>query len=327
MIFGTPASWFAADVLSLLLFLACLGHALRGPSGSVRAMYLVGFVVFASVFENIGVATDQYVYDLHRTMLVGAVPLAVPLVEAAIVYVALRFTEMVGIPAWGRPLVVGLLASMQDLTMDPTAIHDGYVWHGAFSAQWNWPHLYGVTYFGIPWFNFSGWYWMAAVYVVAVGLVERLRRRLGAPGLEWLLPIVVTVPALVLLVLPTTSLARGTDPLGAVHIWPIELAVLLLNYAIGVVILLRFRDGNATIELRRDAIVLVVPLVLHVYDVGVALARGLEQAALPAAVFTTLHVALIAGVVSRLRRAQARALPDGQRITVRVPQAATTVKA
>src|ERR1035437_7187330 len=126
MIFGTPVTWFLAEILSVVLFVVCLIHASKQKDAVLRILELIAFLLYSGIFETIGVYAKIYDYNLHRIMLIGKVPIEILRFEAVIFYAVLRLAEFLDIPNWGKPFVVGFLASLQDMTTDPSAVFDLY---------------------------------------------------------------------------------------------------------------------------------------------------------------------------------------------------------
>jgi hypothetical protein len=56
MIFGTPVTWFFTEIMASVLFIWCVAHASKQENGTIRVLELFGFILYAAIFENIGVA-------------------------------------------------------------------------------------------------------------------------------------------------------------------------------------------------------------------------------------------------------------------------------
>lgn len=284
-----PLTWFVADVVALALYVVCLVHAGRHEQAAQRLTFLFGCTVYAGVFENVYVHSGTYFYDLHRISLVGTVPLGVLMMEAVIVYSAYILTTLLRLPASAKAFAVGFLASLQDLTIDPTAVHDMYDLGSGAHGQWTWAQHYSGDYFGIPFFNFSGWFTFAFMFVAAFELLTFMLRRRKWEDADW---------ALYLLPFASTGLAFGLLSVAGgfmVNLYQngvrwAELTMMLVDYAIGIFCLVRFSRLDRPFDLKREGFVLLlIPFGLHSYDIIVAFARGLNEAYLPVLLFTAIH--------------------------------------
>lgn len=290
MIQGMPVTWLVAEALILVLFVMCMIHASRQEDATIKIMELFGFLIFAAIFEHMGVQGGRYTYDLHRVMLIGKVPLEVILLEAVIFYTALRLTEYLKIPSWGKPFVVGLFASLQDVTIDPAAAHDRYLYEGAMSGQWNWKLDYAGGFVGIPFYNFSGWYYFAVCYAFAIQIMRWLCKKYKHQSMLVLHPFLTAIIATSFL--PIAGLMICGSPLFPLpHYLPsVELALWAINYLLGLAILLKFQNIDKPFDLKNNLPVFLVPVALHLYDIAVVLARDIRVALLPVMLVGAVHI-------------------------------------
>ncbi|WP_062378463.1 carotenoid biosynthesis protein [Demequina pelophila] len=305
MIFGTPVSWFLYEMLSLVVFVACLIHATARPAATRHVLTLLGFVIFAATFENVGVWQNIYDYSAERIMMIGKVPLSILLVEAVGVYCALWLAEHLRLPWWVAPFLAGLWGSIQDMTIDPANVFDVHTIDGVASGQWNWTMTYEGGFFGIPVFNFSGWFTMILYYCFAVALVQRLAERKNIGWLRTSGPLVAIVPSLIVLVSPINLFLLYAWPLAPQGTLVAESVMLVLNLSVATFLVLRYAKLDRPLDLRRDGIIFAVPVVLHAWDIGLAFAAQIEIAYVPSVLFTAIHVAALAVVVRAGRRRHA----------------------
>ena len=303
MILGTPITWLMADIVAVVLFVVCIIHASRQENATIKILELLGFLIFSGIFENIGVASGRYDYDLHRIMLVGKVPLQILVLEGVIFYVALRLAEYLHIPAWGKPFVVGFLCSVQDMTLDPSAIYDQHLFNGVMSGQWNWAPYYDGTFFGIPFFNFSGWIYMMACYVIGSQVVIWLYKKTKTEALVYLYPFLAVFLSLVVLVSPTSFLVTGA-PIFPPHTRNAELGLLVFNLLLGLLILLRYQKIDRPFDFKKDAPVFFIPVALHLYDIVIAFALNLQLAYVPVLLFSALHIGYLVYVYAQGKRVE-----------------------
>jgi uncharacterized membrane protein len=301
MILGTPITWLFVEILAVVLFIICIIHASKQENALIKTLEMLGFIVYSGIYENIGVFTKIYDYDQHRIMLIGKVPLEILLLEAVIFYAALRLVEFLRIPAWGKALVVGFLASVQDMTIDPSAAFDLHSFNGVMSGQWNWTPRYAGTFFGIPFFNFSGWMVMIAFYVIAIQVGMWLYKKYNKEIIGYLYPFLSAFVALGLLVSISRFFLFGY-PFFPLYTRGAEIALLVFNYFVGLFILLRFQKIDRPFDFKKDASIFIVPIALHVYDVVVAFALKIQIAYIPAVAVSLIHIAYLLFVYFKSNR-------------------------
>jgi hypothetical protein len=305
MIFGTPITWFVAELIALVLFIFCVAHASKQEHGTIKVLALIGFLIYSAIFENIGVYTKIYDYDMHRVMLIGKVPLEILMTEAVIFYASLCLVDKLRIPAWGKPFAVGFLASFQDMSLDPSAVWDRYLFNGILSGQWNWTPHYDGTFFGIPFFNFSGWMYLMVFYVAALELGMWLYNKKKKQAFGAWMPFLAIIPALLLLVSPVIRFLLFAEPFAEMYTRTAELILLVVNYAVGIFMLLRYMKLDHPFNLKQDGPIFIVPLVLHIFDLAIAFYLGLTTAIIPVVVVSVLHLGFLAFVYIKGRKTAA----------------------
>lgn len=299
MIFGTPITWFIAEVLSAVLFILCIIHAAKQEHGIIRVLTLLGFILYSAMFENVGVYTHIYDYNLNRVMLIGTVPIEILMVEAVIFYATLCIAEHLHIPKWGLPFVVGFLSSFQDMSLDPAAVFDLHLLDGVMSGQWNWTAHYANNFFGIPFFNFSGWMYLMAFYVFALEVGRWIYNKKKKEGFGLAYPFLAVIVAFLLLVSPLVRFLLFAEPFAPMYTRTAELIMLIINFGVGLFILLRFMKVDRPFDLKKNAVVYIVPIVLHIYDLIMAFTLGLQNVIIPVVVVSLLHFVFLAFVFFR----------------------------
>jgi uncharacterized membrane protein len=297
MVLGTPATWLIAEVLVSILFIYCIVHASKQEHGILKILELCGFIFYSAIFENIGVYTQIYDYNLNRIMLIGKVPIEVLMVEGIIFYASLQLVNKLHIPSWGKPFAVGFLSSFQDMSLDPSAVFDLHKLDGVMSGQWNWTFRYDGTFFGIPFFNFSGWMYLMAYYVLAIQVGMWLYKKYKKEWIGYVYPFVGGLAAAILLVSPITQFLLFVNPFFPMYTRGAEMAILAVNYLVGLGILLRFMKVDQPFELKSP--IFIIPLVLHLFDLAIAFALQLQIAYVPVVTVSLLHMAFLAFVYAR----------------------------
>ena len=310
-------SWLASEVVATWLFLACAVHAAataRGAASAVAAIAeLVAFVPYALAFERVGVSIPNYAYAADRVMMVGPVPLEIPLIEAVVVYAALRRAKFLSLPGWASVLAVGVASAVQDMTLDPVAVHD--VRGDPPHARWTWVVRYPNGFFGstIPFFNFSGWFVMCAYYAAFVVAGRAVHGFLGRPA--WfgvVYPVAAACASFALLVdawFPLTEFLLYGKRFGEPFSRDTELGLLLTLVGLGLSAIFVLLRVDKRFDVGRDGLPFAVPMVLHLFDLVQAVhSRQFEQVA-PAFLFTALHGSFLAVMVGMSLRVPVRIAP------------------
>lgn len=131
-----------------------------------RLLMLVTLFVFGTLLEYIGVSSGTYRYPAEKIFNMGPVPASVSLAWVGIIYSLMIIGERLQLSWWLRILATTLIGLSLDWGMDPVAVHIG---------AWIWTHE-GV-YFGVPTFNFVGWFFIPISYLLAYGISWDRRRR------------------------------------------------------------------------------------------------------------------------------------------------------
>ena len=253
------------------------------------------FVFGSAIFEHVGVLyTKTYSYDPHRIMMFGLIPLSILLIESCLVYTAMTVFKYLHMPKWTSLWVVGLLSTFPDFAMDPVYVNDTYLQGGTMSGQWNWVCSYTGNYFGIPFFNFTGWIYMCGYYAVLLFFNDWLAGKYKKAWLHKYNPILSGL----FLILPLMLTGRALVGSG-VKVREIILLVLACSFAI--LLMFRYRKRMEPIDFQKDQIILVVPALLQLYNIVVMLVRGITLAYIPVTV-TTVILCLYLGFLYRHRK-------------------------
>lgn len=99
-----PTPWLLADILTLAVSLLVITSVIRKSQHPVSLLLEAFAFVFlyASVFENFAVVQGWYVYG-ESYLMVGDVPLSVPLIEMDVFIVGLWLLQKMEIPTWCKP--------------------------------------------------------------------------------------------------------------------------------------------------------------------------------------------------------------------------------
>ena len=290
MIGSYSISWIVTELLSIILFLLCLYHALRGKDTKFRVLTLFCFVLAAALFEHVGVFFCKwYSYDQHRLMMLGFVPLSTLLLESAILYSGVRLFEHMKLPPWCAIWVTGLWSAWMDFSIDPVFVHD----YQNGSGQWNWVARYEGSLFGIPYVNFSGWLYMTGVYAFLTLLVHRKLDADKHPYWDDWYPFLLSVTLLVPISLFTPLMSWQFSEVTSrfLHNW--EMLALLINVVIGTMLFIQGWRKMCPVDLKQDGIILIVPLMLDAFDLTIALYKKITISYIPVILVLLSHVLLL----------------------------------
>ena len=296
---STPATWALVEVLAFVLFFYCLADIVKKNEDKTRifrVFELFGFIVYAGIFENIGVLGNTYNYSLDRLVMVGTVPLSILAIEAVIFYSALRFAEVMKFPKWTIPLIVGFLAVLQYLTIDPVAVFDIHPVAGVMEGRWNWTAHYKGLLFGIPFFNYTGWFFLMFYYTALIQLGRKLYERSGRKISAGLAYVTLSPIAGVLLIISTiTRFLLFLDPIFPKFLnRSAEIVMLAFVMISSIVILIKYRKRNVRINFKENKVIWIIPLILHSFDIILAFSLKITIAYIPVLLFAGIHLGYLA---------------------------------
>jgi len=208
----TPSWDFALiQALNYLLFVVVLVHAWR--QAHHQAIVMVAAVIFGYVVEYTQVTNASglpggapYAYTQALVALPGPVPLGVVLSWGLVLFLVLRTVGALGAPLALRPIVAGLLAVALDFVTDPAFVALDF---------WSWKDAAQPGWYGIPGYNFVGWFVIVASYTLVLELAWRRwppeRSRLWLDGLVALVAIPVAMVLFVPFMLGYLALSDRLD--------------------------------------------------------------------------------------------------------------------
>jgi len=302
MIFGTPISWFINEMIAAILLLVCIAHAVRREKPIVRLLELFCYMLTAGIFENIGVWRNVYYYSVDRIMMFGKVPLSILFMEGVILYAAMLLVEHLRLPKWAMPLGVGVLASIQDMTLDPSSVFDLHNISGVMEGQWNWTKHYAGGFVDIPYFNFSGWMTMMVFYTAAILIGRRIYEKKRKDWIGIAYPIAATAATLLLLVSPVNQFLLYAMPFAEMNNKTAELTMLIINFTVSIFFLLKFARYDKPFAGKQDKIMLYIPAFLHVYAFAGSIILGISAAILPITIVALIHCGYLFLIYRKCRR-------------------------
>lgn len=302
----TPPPAFLVFELGVYgLAILCLRHAWRhGRYLAVMMMAAVGFSYTTEIFAiNL---LHEYYYNHFLVMICrdaslpggvyigctapsACVPLAIPVMEAMIIYAIVQTSNRLKLPWAVRPVLDGLLAMSIDLVMDPVVsaslmcqpgIQPVTVEPGA--GFWVWllrpeQTVFGITLeqnllFGIPLNNFSGWF----LSIVIFSFMLRIGWLKIPPGSRGILgDVIVPVVAIPLTLIAFAGVIAAYQWL-IKYVLGSEWILVAIILAVSVLAVLRFarRAGR---DHPIDLVLLAVPFVFHLYFLALLFASDLYR--------------------------------------------------
>ena len=190
-----PISWpwlgHSIEAASFLIFGWCAWDLRRQGRGEHIELFIA--FVYGWLLEIFDMwIFGSYHYGPATWAWLGPVPVYIPLLWATIIHSSMAISDRVGLPAWARPWMDGLLAVLIDLAVDAIAIRVG-LWHWKIPLNEGW--------FGVPAGNLYAWIWVAFWYSFTMRLVrERITRRKDPAWHRFLVPVAAYVGLLTTLI-------------------------------------------------------------------------------------------------------------------------------
>ncbi|MFW9830119.1 MAG: carotenoid biosynthesis protein [Candidatus Thorarchaeota archaeon] len=125
-----------------------------------RSLMLATLFLYGILLEYIGIISGHHYYAPEVVMIFGVVPLSIPLSWVGIIYSATIIAERLRLNTWARILTTTSIALSLDWGMDPIAVQLGL---------WTWIYE-GGSFFGIPSFNFIGWFFIPIAFLISYNL-------------------------------------------------------------------------------------------------------------------------------------------------------------
>lgn len=266
------AEFIIFELLTILVFLACLWHAAR--QGKARVLELFSSLVFGVTLEWMTLKQlEAYEYGQFLIMIDGA-PLCIGLGWAVIIYSGVEFVKNLDMPDFARPFLVGLMALNIDVAMDAVAIRLGF---------WNWIIPLDMQWFGVPYGNFWSWFIVATSFS---GLVYWLRasgwHNSSKAWRVWVYPFIALFGSILILAATNflfVNLFAHSDIAST-------MAMVVLVYS-GIIVVYVSRPKFIPVK-RLDWVVLSVPLVFHLFFTIVGFVSG---------IFNQLTILAVVGIL------------------------------
>lgn len=293
-----PVDWLIQDIIAILLAVFVLAFILRRekrPMIVILEMFAFVFL-YASIYENAAIVMGLYSYGRSLVM-IGFVPVSVPLIEALVLLTGLWFLEKTSVPKWAWPVIIGLLGMLQDFSLDPLAIRQVHTVGGVTSARWNWliNPATDVNILRIPVFNFPGWMLIMFYGTICLLIGRWWYRKSGfRPLVGYTYPFIAMFAALLLMISPLSQLLLWLGPIFQKG-QPVEWVMLAFHLLVPTALLIFLWRGKMTARFDVDDLpIFIVPTVLHFSDIVFTIAGGFTEILWIVLLASAIQTALLA---------------------------------
>ncbi len=310
-LFDTPIMipWLLADLLTLAITVLVMVFVIQKSKHPV-AILLEAFaftLLYASVYENFAVVQGWYLYG-HSLIMVGDVPLSVPLIEVDVLIAVLWLLEKMDIPTWCKPFIAGLFGTLQDLSLDPYAVRQIFTVGEQTTGRWSWLLPDGaVNIYGIPVYNFPGWTLIMFYATIFILLGRWWYRRSGyKPVIGYVYPFLMIFLALLAMISPISQFLLWLAPFfskGSNAEW----VMLGFHLIFPTLLLFIFWRGRMKypVTLKEDLPVFAVIGGFHLADILFTLAGGYTEVLWLVIVASVVHWALLGWIYFAGRKIKA----------------------
>lgn len=295
-----PVPWLLADLLTLFISLVVVLSALkRSNHPLVVLLECFGFVfLYASIYENFAVVQGWYMYG-HSLLMIGDVPLSVPLIEMDVLITGLWLLEKMQIPGWCKPFILGLFGMLQDFSLDPLSVRQVFTVNGFTSGRWTWLLPQGAAnIYHIPVYNFPGWM-LIMLYASTWYLLGRywFKHTGYKPIVGYLYPFLATLMALLTMISPVSQFLLWLGPIYAKGS-SAEWIMLAFHLIFPLVLLVLFWRGRMRfrVKLKDDFPVFAVVVLFHLSDILFTVAGGYTDILWLVMLASLLHLALLGSI-------------------------------
>jgi hypothetical protein len=304
-----PVPWLLADLLTLAITVLVMVFVIKKSKHPV-AILLEAFafvLLYAAVYENFAVVQGWYIYG-HGLLMVGDVPLSVPLIEVDVLITVLWLLEKMEIPTWCKPFIAGLFGTLQDFSLDPYTVRQIFTVGERTSGRWSWLLPEGaVNIYGVPVYNFPGWMLIMFYATIFILLGRWWFKRSGyKPAVGYVYPFLMIFLALLAMVSPVSQFLLWFGPFfskGSKAEW----VMLGFHLLFPLILLFVFWRGRMKypITLKEDLPVFTVIGGFHLADILFTLAGGYTEILWLVVLTSVIHWALLGWIYAAGRRVKA----------------------
>lgn len=273
-------TWVIQDIIILILGIVTLLYIVKKEERPIPIIleFFCFVFLYAAVYENFATVMGWYGYGKSIVMIFN-VPITVPIIEFLFVYAGIKLAKSMKIPVWTIPIFVGALGVLADLTLDPLAVNQLALSDSVLIGRWSWyPALRDVSVFGIPIYNFTGWFILCG-YATAFILLGRYwyKKSNYKSYVGIIYPVLCMLAALLVMVSPISQFILWLGPFfnkgGVTEFIMLGLTLVML---IAVLIIWRGRMQRK-LTLKEDYIILLIFGVFHLSNLIFQLFMGITE--------------------------------------------------
>ena len=177
-------SYLVLELGTLVLFGLTIWHASR--RGRAAVLELMTAAVFGILLEWGDILLfGTYTYSPRFILAIGPVPIIIGLCWAMLIYGAMHYSDMLGLPVRLAPFADAIWVIVLDLALDAVAIR---------LNLWTWNIALSEGFFGVPAGNFHAWLY------VALGFSAMTRLARARPARRTLLQMLAPLSAFAILI-------------------------------------------------------------------------------------------------------------------------------
>jgi len=191
---GIPGSslseQFYNDIIIILLGVLCMVHAVKHFGLWIASCFFIGSFAFTGIQESMwilsgrflsGIFTNPLGYTIHGSYWFTRggfwffeTPLAPCIGWFFIAYTCVLVAGKVfpRMNLLGRAVIGGLIAMLIDMWMDPAITSPEHI-------AWVWAKGDFMLFFGIPVYNFMGWFWLITIFAVLWEKLPQMEEKWG----------------------------------------------------------------------------------------------------------------------------------------------------
>jgi len=306
--------WVIQDIIVFIAAVLVGLYIVKKESkpGPVLLEFFCFIFLYAAVYENLATLIGLYGYGKSLVMIFN-VPLSVPVFEYLIVYSSLKLFETMRIPAWCKPLLVGLFGMLADFSLDPVAVKQVFSTIEATIGRWSWfPGPSAVQIYGEPVYNFTGWMLLCGYAAALLMLGRWWYKKSGyKPLVGYLYPVLTMAAGLLVMVSPLSQILLWLYPLsgkGGITEW-IMLGVFLLLPAVLLAVFWRGRM-KGRLYLKADFPVFIPLIGFHAVNVVFCLIGGYWQVLWLILLAFAVHSAIVMLIYFKGKRALSNSISE-----------------
>ncbi|MCP4760384.1 MAG: hypothetical protein GY870_01300 [archaeon] len=295
---AVPLSYTLFEIFGLIWLVVIIIFQIKKKDKSTLTVIteLLLITAFGITVEIGAMMSGIYVYPPFNIMIFNA-PLIIGVGWGTILFSAMWLTDSLEMPEWCRVFMDAFLALLIDLSMDAIAIRDIYTFDTSTSGMWAWDIPFDAEWFGVPWFNFTSWWFIIFSMSTALRLTRLLiKKKKNSVIFRIIFPILALVLALGFLSLT-----------GRLTLVINQQILFIIQMSLSVIIMLwKLRKFKTPISLKNDFPIYFVPLTFHLFFLVLGIVKGYYIGTTPILLMSLgtffLHIIILIVLTLRSRK-------------------------